>query len=57
MFMNKTIMYLSISIFGGLGGYLPSLLGDNSLLSGWAIVGSTLGGFFGIYIAYKLSNM
>ncbi len=55
--MSKTMMYLSISIFGGIGGYLPSLLGDNSLLSGWAILGSTIGGLLGIYVAYKLSNM
>lgn len=55
--MNKTLMYLSISIFGAIGGYVPSLLGDASLLSGWAILGSTIGGLLGIYIGYKLSSL
>ncbi len=55
--MNKTMMYLMISIFGGIGGYLPALLGDRSLFSGWAILGSTVGGLVGVYVAYKLSKI
>jgi hypothetical protein len=54
--MNKTLMYVSISVFGFVGGYLPSLLGDTALFSGWAILGSTIGGLFGVYVAYKLTN-
>ncbi len=54
--MNKTILWLSITIFGGIGGWLPSLLGDSSMLSGWAILGSTIGGVFGIFAAKYISD-
>jgi hypothetical protein len=54
--MNKTVLWTSITIFGGIGGWLPSLLGDSSLLSGWAILGSTIGGIFGVFAAKKISD-
>jgi hypothetical protein len=52
--MNKGMIYTAIGIGGGIGGYIPSLLGDNSLLSGWAILGSTVGSLLGIYVVYKI---
>ena len=54
--MNKTVIYICITIFGGIGGYIPVLLGDSSMFSGWSILGSTLGGIFGIFAAKWLSD-
>jgi hypothetical protein len=54
--MNKTLLYTCITIFGALGGYLPVLFGDSSMLSGWSIVGSTIGGVFGVFAAKYISD-
>lgn len=53
--MNKSTMYLLITLGGGIGGYLPVLFGADGF-SVWSILGSTIGGFTGIYIAMKLSD-
>ncbi|MBP6962662.1 hypothetical protein KBB49_03950 [Candidatus Saccharibacteria bacterium] len=54
--MNKTMLYLFITIGGGIGGYLPVLLGDSSMFSGWSILGSTIGSIVGIFVAKRLSD-
>ena len=54
--MNKTILYTCITIFGGIGGYLPTVFGDSSMFSGWSILGSTVGGVIGIFAAKWLSD-
>lgn len=51
--MNKGLMYLLITVGGLVGGWIPVLFGT-STFSAWSIVGSTIGGFAGIYAAYKL---
>jgi uncharacterized membrane protein YeaQ/YmgE (transglycosylase-associated protein family) len=38
-----------------IGGYLPSLWGEN-FLSYWGIITSALGGIVGIYIGFKLAE-
>lgn len=48
-------MYICISIGGLVGGYVPTLFGANGF-SPWAILGSTIGGVLGIYVAVKVSN-
>lgn len=53
--MNKMIMYLLVAIGGTIGAYLPSLFGVDGF-SIWAIIGSTIGGLAGIYVAYKISQ-
>jgi len=53
--MDKRLVYLFVGIGGTAGGYLPVLFGAGGF-SIWAIIGSTIGGVAGIYIAYKLSN-
>jgi hypothetical protein len=46
-------MYLlAIAVFGTIGGYLPSLFGA-SYFSLWGILGSAIGGLFGIWFVYK----
>ena len=37
------------------GGLVPMLFGDNNLLDGWGILGGLIGGFVGIWLAYKVS--
>lgn len=53
--MNKTMLYLFITIGGLVGGYLPSLFGADGF-SAWAIIGSTIGGIAGIFVAKRLSE-
>ena len=53
--MNKTIIMFFVLVFGLLGGYLPTLFGED-LFSLWGILGSTLGGFFGIWVGVVISK-
>jgi hypothetical protein len=53
--MNKMIMYIFITVGGLIGAYIPSLFGADGF-SVWSIVGSTIGGFVGIWFAYKISK-
>ena len=50
----KLLVYLAIGVGGLIGGYLPTLVthGQNMILA--SIVGSGIGGAFGLYFAYKL---
>jgi uncharacterized membrane protein YeaQ/YmgE (transglycosylase-associated protein family) len=38
-----------------IGGYLPTLFGAHGI-SYWSLLGGTIGGFLGIYIAFKFSS-
>jgi uncharacterized protein YcfJ len=53
--MNKGLLYLCITIGGIIGGYIPVLFGAGGL-SLISIVGSTIGGFAGIWLAYRIDN-
>jgi hypothetical protein len=50
----KQMTLIGAMIFGIIGAYVPVLFGDTGLLSGWSILGSTIGGFFGIWVGYKI---
>ncbi|HMT18982.1 MAG TPA: hypothetical protein PKD20_03905 [Candidatus Saccharibacteria bacterium] len=52
--MNKTVMYLFISIGGAIGGFIPVLFGAGGV-GLWSVLGSTIGGLAGIWAATKLS--
>jgi ABC-type antimicrobial peptide transport system permease subunit len=54
--MSKSLVYLCIAVFGFIGGYIPVLFGDSgfSLVS---IITSGIGGLFGVWVAYKISNL
>ena len=54
--MNKSIILLFATVFGVIGAYVPVLFGDNGLLSGWSILGSTVGGVIGIWLAVLLAK-
>ena len=53
----KQLILLCAAIFGALGSYVPMLFGDNSLLSGWSILGGMIGGFVGIWAGVKLYKL
>ena len=52
--MNKMIMYIFITIVGGIGAYVPVLFGADGF-SIWSVIGSTIGGLAGIWVAVKVS--
>jgi outer membrane lipoprotein SlyB len=54
--MNKGIMSLFIIIFGTIGAYIPVWIFHQDDFSIASILGSGIGGIFGIWAAYKLSN-
>ena len=49
---QKNMVMIGMVIGSTIGGYIPTLFGV-SFLSFWAIIGNTIGGIVGIYIAYK----
>ncbi|MBP9667341.1 hypothetical protein KBD87_00845 [Candidatus Saccharibacteria bacterium] len=54
--MNKTVVLLFATVFGLAGAYIPSLFGDHDMFGGWSILGSTIGGLFGIWLAFWLAK-
>jgi hypothetical protein len=52
---RKSLVMLGLLIGSVIGGYVPVLF-DQSFFSTWSIIGNTLGGLLGIFIAYKLSS-
>jgi len=54
--MNKRVIMFSATVFGIIGAYIPMLFGDTSLLDGWQILTSFLGGIFGIWFGFYVSK-
>jgi len=48
--MNKKTISLMAVIGMTAGGAAPMLFGDMSLLDGWGILGTVIGGFLGIWL-------
>lgn len=53
--LSKKIITIAITLGSIIGGYIPVFFGAGGL-SVMSLLGSTIGGIAGIYIAYKLSN-
>ena len=53
---SKLILYVSITVFGLLGTYLPVWTLGEDPLGGWSILGSLIGGFVGIWVWFKLKD-
>lgn len=51
--MNKKIIILFAAVLGAIGSYVPTLLGDDDMLSGWGIIGGLIGGLAGIWLGVK----
>jgi hypothetical protein len=54
--MNKTILLVSLTVFGAIGGYIPFLFGETDLFGPWSILGSTVGGLVGIWVGIWISK-
>ena len=54
--MNTSVIMVMMSVGMTVGGFAPTLFGDNDLLSGWSILGGLIGGGLGIWLGAKLSQ-
>ena len=54
--MNKKVLLFFATVFGIAGAYIPVLFGDTDPLSGWSILGSVIGGIFGIWLGVVVSK-
>ena len=54
--MDKKIIYLTISVGGFIGGYLPVLLFNASGFDLFSIIGGLIGSIIGLVIGIKLIN-
>jgi uncharacterized membrane protein YeaQ/YmgE (transglycosylase-associated protein family) len=52
---RKTMVMIGMVIGSTIGGYLPTLFGAH-MISYWGLLGSTIGGIIGIYVAFKYSS-
>ena len=51
----KSFIWLSVAVFGTIGGYIPVLFGGSEL-SFTSIFGTIIGGLFGIWFGFKVSQ-
>ena len=49
----KLMIFLGITVFGTLGGWLGAAMSHGNWLSGWSILLTAIGSFFGIWAGYK----
>lgn len=54
--MNRTIIIFFTIVFSLVGNYLPILLLNVDIFSGWTILGGLIGGFFGIWLGVIVSK-
>lgn len=52
---SKRLIYFGMLLGGAIGGYIPSLWGDN-YFSMWSVFLNAVGAIIGIYIAFKLTR-
>jgi hypothetical protein len=52
---RKTMIMMGMIVGSIVGGYAVTLFGVDTI-SVWSLVGSTIGGFIGIYAGFKLSG-
>jgi hypothetical protein len=53
---NRSLFLLGALVGGTIGSFVPELWGG-SLLGGWSILFSTIGGLLGIWGAYKIAHV
>lgn len=53
---TKKLIWIGAVVGGAIGGYIPILFGADGI-SFSSIIGSTIGGIFGIYGTFKLTRM
>lgn len=52
----KLMIFLGVTVFGLLGGWLGTVMDHGNGFGGWAIVLSTAGSLFGIWAGYKVAK-
>jgi hypothetical protein len=52
----KLMIFLGVTIFGTVGGWLGALMTHGNWFSGWSILLSTVGSFVGIWAGYKVTK-
>lgn len=52
----KLLLYIGAAVGGMIGGYLPVLFGDTSMLSGWSLLGGFIGTIVGLWAGYKMGQ-
>ncbi len=50
------MLYIGAAFGGVIGGYLPVLFGDTSMLSGWSLLGGFIGTIVGLWAGYKMGQ-
>lgn len=50
----KALISFCVLVFATAFAYIPYLWGDDNFFGGWSILCSTIGGFFGIWVAVKI---
>jgi len=52
----KLMIFLGVTIFGTIGGWIGALMTNGNWLSGWSILLGTVGSFVGIWVGYKVGQ-
>ncbi len=52
----KLMIFLGITIFGTLGGWLGGMMDHGNMFGVWGIFWGTVGSFFGIWAGYKAAQ-
>ncbi len=52
----KTAIFVGVTIFGTIGGWLGAAMDHGNWFGGWSILLSTIGSFVGIWAGYKFAQ-
>ncbi len=52
----KLMIFICIAVFGTLGGWIGAAISNGNWFSGWSILFSAIGSFFGIWVGFKMGN-
>lgn len=53
---SKTIIMFAAGVGMTIGGFIPWVFGDHSMLDEWGILGGLVGGIIGIWVGVKVSK-
>jgi uncharacterized membrane protein YfcA len=52
----KLMIFIGVTIFGTVGGWLGALMTKGNWFSGWSLLLSTVGSFFGLWVGVKVAR-